>query len=57
MSYKGNRVVTDGFKRSTNDQSLKGFKAMVIITRCLTSVRNRFQLVILNSLNIVSAVS
>lgn len=29
LSYKNNRVVTDGFKRSPNDQSLKGFKAMV----------------------------
>lgn len=28
LSYKNNRVVTDGFKRSTNDQSLKGFKEM-----------------------------
>lgn len=28
MSYKGNRVVTDGFKRSSNDQSLKGFKTL-----------------------------
>ena len=28
LSYKSNRVVTDGFKRSPNDQSLKGFKAM-----------------------------
>lgn len=28
LSYKNNRVVTDGFKRSPNDQSLKGFKAM-----------------------------
>ncbi len=28
LSYKNNRVETDGFKRSTNDQSLKGFKAM-----------------------------
>lgn len=29
LSYKNNRVATDGFKRSPNDQSLKGFKAMV----------------------------
>lgn len=29
LSYKNNRVVTDGFKRSPNDQSLKGFKAMM----------------------------
>ena len=29
MIYKNNRVVTDGFKRSPNDQSLKGFKAMM----------------------------
>lgn len=29
LSYKNNRVVTDGLKRSPNDQSLKGFKAMV----------------------------
>ena len=29
LSYKNNRVMTDGFKRSPNDQSLKGFKAMV----------------------------
>lgn len=29
LSYKNNRVITDGFKRSPNDQSLKGFKAMV----------------------------
>lgn len=29
MVYKDNSVVTDGFKRSPNDQSLKGFKAMV----------------------------
>jgi hypothetical protein len=29
MIYRNNRVVTDGFKRSPNDQSLKGFKAMV----------------------------
>ena len=29
LTYKNNRVVTDGFKRSPNDQSLKGFKAMV----------------------------
>ena len=29
LSYKNNRVVTDAFKRSPNDQSLKGFKAMV----------------------------
>lgn len=28
LSYKNNRVVTDGFKRSSNDQSLKGFKAL-----------------------------
>jgi DUF2075 family protein len=28
LSYKDNRVVCDGFKRSTNDQSLKGFKTM-----------------------------
>ena len=28
MSYKDNRVVTDGFKRSSNDQSLKGFKTL-----------------------------
>jgi len=26
LSYKNNRVVTDGLKRSTTDQSLKGFK-------------------------------
>ena len=29
LSYKHNRVVTDGLKRSPNDQSLKGFKAML----------------------------
>ena len=29
MVYKNNRVVTDGFKRSPNDQSLKGFKALM----------------------------
>jgi len=29
LSYKDNRVVTDGFKRSPNDQSLKGFKSQV----------------------------
>ena len=29
LSYKNNRVVTDGLKRSSNDQSLKGFKAML----------------------------
>ena len=29
MVYKDNRVVTDGFKRSPNDQSLKGFKTMM----------------------------
>ena len=29
MVYKNNRVVTDGFKRSPNDQSLKGFKSMM----------------------------
>ena len=29
MTYKDNRIVTDGFKRSPNDQSLKGFKAMM----------------------------
>lgn len=29
LSYKNNRVVTDGLKRSPNDQSLKGFKAML----------------------------
>lgn len=29
MIYKSNRVVTDGFKRSPNDQSLKGFKSMM----------------------------
>ena len=29
LSFKNNRVVTDGFKRSPNDQSLKGFKAMM----------------------------
>ena len=29
MVYRHNRVVTDGFKRSPNDQSLKGFKAMM----------------------------
>lgn len=29
LSYKNNRVVTDGFKRSPNDQSLKGFRSMV----------------------------
>ena len=28
MSYRDNRIVTDGFKRSPNDQSLKGFKSM-----------------------------
>lgn len=29
MVYKNNRIVTDGFKRSPNDQSLKGFKSMM----------------------------
>jgi len=29
MVYKNNRIVTDGFKRSPNDQSLKGFRAMM----------------------------
>jgi len=29
MTYKNNRIITDGFKRATTDQSLKGFKAMV----------------------------
>ena len=29
LSYKNNRVITDGLKRSPNDQSLKGFKAML----------------------------
>lgn len=29
MVYRNNRVVTDGFKRSPNDQSLKGFRAMM----------------------------
>lgn len=29
LSYKNNQVVTDGFKRSSNDQSLKGFKTMM----------------------------
>lgn len=29
MVYKDNRIVTDGFKRSPNDQSLKGFKTMM----------------------------
>jgi len=29
MIYMDNRVVTDGFKRSPNDQSLKGFKSMM----------------------------
>lgn len=29
LSYKNNKVVTDGFKRSSNDQSLKGFKEMM----------------------------
>jgi hypothetical protein len=29
MNYKNNRIVTDGYKRSSNDQSLKGFKEMV----------------------------
>ena len=29
MVYKSNRVVTDGFKRSPNDQSLKGFRSMM----------------------------
>ena len=29
LSYKNNQVVTDGFKRSSNDQSLKGFKEMM----------------------------
>lgn len=29
LSYKNNHVVTDAFKRSPNDQSLKGFRAMV----------------------------
>lgn len=32
MVYKNKRVVTDGFKRSPNDQSLKGFKAMMTKT-------------------------
>lgn len=29
LSYKNNRVITDGLKRSPNDQSLKGFKTML----------------------------
>ena len=29
MVYRNNRVVTDGFRRSPNDQSLKGFKSMM----------------------------
>lgn len=29
LSYKNNRVVTDGLKRSPNDQSLKGFRTML----------------------------
>ena len=29
LSIKNNRVVTDAFKRSPNDQSLKGFRSMV----------------------------
>ena len=29
MVYENHRVVTDGFKRSPNDQSLKGFRAMM----------------------------
>ena len=29
MIYKNDRVVTDGFKRSPNDQSLKGFRSMM----------------------------
>ena len=29
MVYKNNRILTDGFKRSPNDQSLKGFKSMM----------------------------
>ena len=29
MVYRNNRVITDGFKRSPNDQSLKGFKSMM----------------------------
>jgi len=29
LSYKNNRVVTDGLKRSPNDQSLKGFRSML----------------------------
>lgn len=29
MSYKKHRIVTDGFKRSNNDQSLKGFKSLM----------------------------
>ena len=29
LSYKNNRVVTDAFKRSPNDQSLKGFKTIM----------------------------
>lgn len=29
MVFRNNRIVTDGFKRSPNDQSLKGFKSMM----------------------------
>lgn len=29
MTYKDNWIITDGFKRSHNDQSLKGFKALM----------------------------
>ncbi len=29
LSYKNNRVVTDGLKRSPNDQSLKGYRTML----------------------------
>ena len=29
LSYRNNRVVTDGHKRSPNDQSLKGFRSML----------------------------
>ena len=29
MVYRNNRIITDGFKRSPNDQSLKGFKSMM----------------------------
>jgi len=28
LNFKNNRIVTDGYKRSSNDQSLKGFKEM-----------------------------